>query len=269
MACARFPCFVLSYFMTAAALSLIAFCTFLTAILSGVFGMAGGMIMMVLLLGLLPVTAAMALHAAIQLTANGWRCWLWREHIVWRVLPVYAAGILTGFVVMSLVHYVPSRAAALLVLGAVPLAAIAAEKHVRLSILNPGQTFATAVCLTFIQLTAGVVGPLLDLLYNNAPLTRQQIISTKAFTQGTMHLLRLGYFGFLIPVLGGQGIGWPAGIPPAALALCMALAVAGTSFAALIVKRMSDQSFKALSRWLILAISLWCLGQGVWLLVGG
>ena len=48
-----------------------------TAFLSGIFGMAGGMILVGVLLALLPVPAAMALHAITQMASNGWRAFLW------------------------------------------------------------------------------------------------------------------------------------------------------------------------------------------------
>ena len=53
-----------------------------TAFLSGIFGMAGGLILMGVLLALMPVPAAMMLHGVTQLASNGWRAFLWRDHIV-------------------------------------------------------------------------------------------------------------------------------------------------------------------------------------------
>ena len=44
-----------------------------TSFLSGIFGMAGGMILMGLLLAMLPVATAMLLHGITQLASNGWR----------------------------------------------------------------------------------------------------------------------------------------------------------------------------------------------------
>ena len=237
-------------------------CVFATSLLSGVFGMAGGLILMTILLVALPVQSAMTIHAAIQLVANGWRCWIWRKHIVWRVLPFYGMGIVTGFSLMLLIHYVPDKAMVLILMGAVPLAAMALEGHIKLSIMNRGQTFITATILTFIQMTAGIIGPLLDLLYNNAPLTRQQIISTKAFTQTVMHMVRLTYFGTLIPLITGQS-GWPSDIPVLWLPVFLIASVAGTSAASVVVHRMNDGQFKGLTRGLIMIVCVYCLLRGL------
>ena len=60
------------------------FITFATALISGMFGMGGGMILMGVLLALLPLSQAMVLHGSVQLTSNGSRAWLLRRHIRWR-----------------------------------------------------------------------------------------------------------------------------------------------------------------------------------------
>ena len=63
-----------------------------TSILSGVLGMAGGMILMAILVSTMSVGAAMMLHGAVQAMANGSRSWFLRQHIQWRILPAYALG---------------------------------------------------------------------------------------------------------------------------------------------------------------------------------
>lgn len=245
---------------------IIACAVFLTSTLSGVFGMAGGMILMVVLLALMPVPAAMAIHASIQTVSNGWRCFLWRKHIVWRALPFYFMGVATGFAIVVAVTFVPEKPVALIVMGALPLLSLLVRKQVRISIQNKAQAFVCAMLLTFVQMTAGVVGPLLDVLYNNTALTRQQIVSTKAFTQTSMHILRLVYYGVFIPAA-GVGLAWPDGIGAPSMALFLAASVAGTSTAALILKRMDNARFKSITDYLVIFIGSLCLAQGITLLV--
>ena len=55
-----------------------------TSFLSGIFGMAGGLVLMGVLLALLPLPEAMALHAVTQMASNGWRGLLWWRHVRWR-----------------------------------------------------------------------------------------------------------------------------------------------------------------------------------------
>ena len=47
-----------------------------TAFLSGLFGMAGGLILIGVLLTILPLPSAMVLHAITQMASNGWRAFL-------------------------------------------------------------------------------------------------------------------------------------------------------------------------------------------------
>ena len=63
-----------------------------TSVLSGVLGMAGGIILMAILIAVMSVSGAMVVHGIVQGTANGSRAFFLRGHIVWRVMPFYVAG---------------------------------------------------------------------------------------------------------------------------------------------------------------------------------
>jgi uncharacterized membrane protein YfcA len=54
-----------------------------TSFISGVFGMAGGMILMGLLLLFMPLAPAMVLHGLTQIAANLARAWSWRSSGRW------------------------------------------------------------------------------------------------------------------------------------------------------------------------------------------
>ncbi len=56
-----------------------------TATLSGIFGMAGGMILMAFLTFTYSVGAAMMLHGVTQAVSNGYRAVINRSDIVWRL----------------------------------------------------------------------------------------------------------------------------------------------------------------------------------------
>ena len=63
-----------------------------TATVSGVFGMAGGLMLMGGLTIAMPVAAAMVTHGAVQFVSNGWRAVIHRRHIDWRIIAFYGAG---------------------------------------------------------------------------------------------------------------------------------------------------------------------------------
>ena len=94
-----------------------------TAFLSGLFGMAGGLILIGVLLTILPLPSAMVLHAITQMASNGWRAFLWRAHIRWRPVAIYLIGCALALGAWSITRYVPDKPIALLLLGVTPFRA--------------------------------------------------------------------------------------------------------------------------------------------------
>src|SRR6202165_5635883 len=94
-----------------------------TAFLSGLFGMAGGLILIGVLLTILPLPSAMVLHAITQMASNGWRAFLWRSHIKWRPVAIYLIGCAVALAAWSITRYVPDKPIALLLLGVTPFMA--------------------------------------------------------------------------------------------------------------------------------------------------
>ena len=97
----------------------------LTSIISGIFGMAGGLVLMLILGLMLPVQSAMVLHGVTQFFSNGWRAWLWKQWIDWRIVGFYVLGASPAIALPLALSYVPDKAVMLLLLGAVPYIALA------------------------------------------------------------------------------------------------------------------------------------------------
>jgi len=58
----------------------------LCAVISGLFGMAGGMVFMGIILSLMSVSAAMVVHGVVQSISNGSRAFILKSHIRWDIL---------------------------------------------------------------------------------------------------------------------------------------------------------------------------------------
>src|SRR3989440_549321 len=80
-----------------------------TAFLSGLFGMAGGLILIGVLLALMPLPTAMVLHAITQMASNGWRAFLWRAHNRLRPGVVYLIGCALGLGLWSVTPHLPGK----------------------------------------------------------------------------------------------------------------------------------------------------------------
>ena len=233
-----------------------------TAILSGVLGMAGGLVLMGVLVLLLPVSAAMIVHGAVQAASNGARCLFLREHVQWRIVPPYAAGaalVVLGFTAATLV---PDPGIVLMLIGAFPWLARATPRFAALDILRPATAFTCGAVVTAAQLFAGASGPLLDAFYLHASLDRFQVVATKAFTQTLGHVAKIGYYALLVDgVVDGAGAG-ELDISPWPLALACLLAVAGARIGTRLLARLRDDRFRRISGYVILALGAVCVARG-------
>ena len=72
--------------MSVAVLALLGSASLFTSFVSGILGMAGGMMLMGILIAVMPVPAAMTLHGITQLASNGNRAWMLRREIHWATI---------------------------------------------------------------------------------------------------------------------------------------------------------------------------------------
>ena len=230
------------------------------ALLSGVFGMAGGLILIGVLLFIFPLPTAMVLHAITQMASNGWRALLWWRYIVWRNTAFYVAGCLVSVGLWSLTLYVPDKAVALLMLGLSPFVVRAVPERILPRSFGPLQVVATGLCSMMLMLLTGVTGPLLDTMFLRSPLERRQIIATKALCQVFGHGFKLVYFGSLIADAGR--------VEPWLLGMAVAASMIGTSLGRLLLERLTDGQFRLWSNRLITTLSAWYVGYGLVLLAG-
>ena len=242
--------------MTVAATLAISVTVLATAFLSGIFGMAGGMILMGALLAFLPVPAAMVLHGVTQMTSNGWRALLWRAYIDWRIVGRYAIGLLGAIVVFAIVAFVPSRAVVLLVLGLSPFLTLILPEAFAPRADRRGGAEAAGFIGTALQLLSGVSGPTLDLFFVRAPMDRRSVVATKAACQVVTHAAKLVYFGGLATD-GWQDLDWPVFV------LSIGLAMLGTSLARSILERLTDVQFRLWTQRIVMTIGAVYLVLGV------
>lgn len=246
-----------------AVLAALAVSALATSFISGILGMAGGMILMGVLLALLTVPQAMVLHGVTQLASNGWRAILWRSSIDWRVFRGNALGSLLALAAFTAVQLVVSKPVALVVLGITPFVGLALPERLVLDVRKPGHPFACGVVTTGLQLVAGVSGPILDLFFVRSAMDRRAVVATKASTQSLGHILKILYFGGLVGAAQRGTVDfWLA-------ALMVALAITGTTLSRHVLERLTDASFRQWTRWTVMAMGVIYLATGAWLLVSG
>lgn len=228
----------------------------ITSIMSGVFGMAGGLLLMGALTLVLPVSAAFITHGLIQIFANGWRAWLHRAHVQWRVIGVYAAGCALAFILVRQVRYSPDRELVFLALGLVAMLVWIPAKWLRLDAARPVDGLICGLGVTGLNLLAGVAGPLLDIFFVRTAMTRHQIVATKATTQVLSHVAKVVLYG--APLLTASG---GTQVAPWFVGLAIPFSMLGTVIGGRILERMTDRGFLTWTRWIITAIGVWYLFQ--------
>jgi uncharacterized membrane protein YfcA len=214
-----------------------------TSAISGVFGMAGGMMLMGGLAFLLPVNMALALHGIIQITSNGSRVIIHHRHVAWRVVGFFAIGAVAAMGLFSLIAFTPSRLFVYLALGALPLLVWLPERWFNLDATSPGQAILCGLLSNGLSLTAGVSGPFTDLWFVRTDLTRHQVVATKSFTQAFGHLSKIIVYGAALLSPAGRAL-----VPLWLFGAAVLVSIAGILVGGWVLDRMTDTGFR---RWRI------------------
>ena len=241
-------------------LAILAVAAFVTSIVSAILGMAGGIVLLSVMLLFLDPLVAIPLHGAVQIVSNASRAWIQRRQveagIVWR----YSLFLLPmGFAGLALARELPSpaiRAAiglfvllatwrpAWLLFGAHP-----ERTHPRRRFLGLG------IAVGFLNTTVGATGPLLAPFFLNLGLARQAVVGTQAACQVLGH-------GAKLVVFGAAGFAFGDHAP---LIVLLSLAVLlGTSIGSRLLERVSERAFGITYRAVLTAIAFQLVLGEVW-----
>ena len=202
-----------------------------TSFLSGIFGMAGGMILVGILLAIMPVPEAMMLHGVTQMASNGWRGLLWWRHVRWSAVGSYVFGCAIALGCGRSRATCRARRSRCCCSGSrrswsgwrrrttgrIPRACVRAAIY-------------GIACMTLILLT-GVAGPLIDQFFLGGKLDRREIVATKAICQIFGHAAKLIYFGSLIDQT--------ASVDPIVAVLAIVSSMIGTTLAKRVLEAMT------------------------------
>lgn len=236
------------------------FSVLFTSFISGILGMGGGLILMGIFSILLPITSAMMIHGLTQMAANGFRAFLLRKDIQFRVLSPYLIGSLLSFLLFTSIQFVPSKEFVLIALGLSPLLGFSLSNKIDFDILKKQNAMLCGAVIMATQIMAGASGPLLDVFFLNSKMNRHQVIATKSFTQSFSHFLKLGYFG-AIAYLSQKGLdpdlNWYL------FPLVVLTAFTGTRLGKSVLDKISEQQFKSYGKSFAIGIGLFYFGRGI------
>ncbi|MEN8182493.1 MAG: sulfite exporter TauE/SafE family protein [Myxococcota bacterium] len=246
-------------------LALLGVAALATSILSAIIGMAGGIVLLSVMLLFLEPLVAIPLHGVVQLVSNSSRAWIQRRHlqpgIVWRytifLLPLGFAGLAFS---RSLSPEVVRAG-----IGVFVLLATWRPSWLLLG-THPERTHPTrrfvwlGAGVGFLNTTVGATGPLIAPFFLDIGLTRQALVGTKAGCQSLGHVAKLVVFGV---------VGFAYGEYLLLLALLSALVVVGTWIGSRILDRVSERTFVVAYRTVLTLIALRLVLWEGWTVVAG
>ena len=213
--------------------------------------MAGGLILIVVLVVLMPVPSAMILHGIVQGVANGSRFWFLREHTAWQILPWYFVGVVVTTTSFGVLLIVADPAVVLIAAGGLPWVSQFTPDRFKLDVARPAIAFMCGVIVTGVQLVAGASGPVLDAFYQRTALNRFEIVATKAFTQAVGHAVKIVYFVYVSAALADEThafLSWWV------IGLAVVASLFGTRIGTRILERISETRFRQWTNVLILSL---------------
>ncbi len=241
--------------------SAVATAAFASAFISGVFGMAGGQILLAVLLFYLSVPAAITVFSGMMFVNGAWRAWFWRGHINWPITVRYILGSLAGAITMLVLAFVPPKPMVYLGMGLLPFLGDMLPKHLRLDVTKRGMAYVCGYVVMVLQIGVGAGGNVLDMFFQHSPLSRHAVVATKAMTTLFAQVVRFTYFGALIGAYDDIAPYW-------FFAGLVILSAAGTAAGGTVLNNfMTERLFRLGTRYLIWFFSSIYVARGLWLLV--
>lgn len=218
---------------------------FLTATLSGILGMGGGILLLAVMAGYFPPSVTIPFHGAVQLVSNVSRATLsWRD-IAWRILGPMIAGSVAGAVVGSQLAITLPESTYQFLMGAFILVFTWMPKFKSAPRVR-GKFFWLGGVSTALSFIVGATGPLVAPFFLKEDLSKEAIVATKAGGQAITHLLKVGVFSLFGFQLAQH---WP-------LFLSMTVAVLlGTALGKALLNRLPEPAFLLLFRVLITVLA--------------
>jgi uncharacterized protein len=228
----------------------------LTSVVSGVMGMAGGLLLLAVMLLKLEPAVAIPVHGIVQMVSNGSRAFFLRRHVHWRAVWRFAWPLLpAGALGIWLLGYVPPNGSRIAI-GAFVLASTWLKSFFSIGKgANAERVLPIGGALVgFFSTMVGATGPLLAPFVLALELGSQATIATLAACQIFQHASKVLLFGLRGFDLGGYLL------PCLGLSLC---AIAGSAIGTRLLDHLPDKAFRLVVKLTLTGLALQQLYVGL------
>ena len=174
----------------------------LTATVSAILGMAGGIMLQAVMLFVLPLRVVVPIHGAVQLCSNATRLLVYWKNMDLRIVGHFvvgaAAGGLCGWLFLDSVRPTPGSTAERIlerVIGAVILATTFLPRPRIERRMGSNVYIGVGAAATCIGILIGAVGPFIAPFFVREGMVKERLIATKAACQAVTHVFKLAAFG--------------------------------------------------------------------------
>ena len=223
-------------------------CALITSVISGVAGMAGGVLLLSAMTFFLDIRSIVPIHGVVQMISNSSRCWYLRSHVRLDLFWPYLFGAPIGFILAYFILDNISQTHYLYLLVAILIfwALFKPKKFPEIR-LKPYQWSILGIFAGLQSALVGATGPLLAVFFLRSDLTKEEIVSTKAMQQLTTHFMKIPLFLTLsfnyiehIELIIGMSV----------------TTVLGSFLGVKILKRVNEKSFQIIFRSLLFVAAL-------------
>ena len=205
---------------------------------------------------LLPPPLVIPLHAVVQLASNFTRTLAFLRHVYWRILAYYAAPLVLGVGLASLLWSGDKMPWFKPLIGAYLLMFLTLRRLKPALRSPPLWSYAVLGLVTgFLTIFVGATGPFIAPFFLRDDFEKEQVIATKAVCQAVAHLLKL-------PAFLALGFDYSPHLP--LLAALIASVVAGTLLGKALLSRISRGSFERVFEGVLGTLAVYLIGHHFW-----
>lgn len=167
----------------------------ITAIISGFLGMAGGISLLAILTLFLPAGLVVPLHGVVQLCSNLTRTVIFVRHVRWPIFFAYSPPLLFGIYAATLVWSGDKLDWFKPVIGTFVISFLIWRRYKPKLRTLPIWTYAPLGLVSgFLAIFVGATGPFIAPFFLRDDFTKEEVVANKAIVQTWLHLFKIPAF---------------------------------------------------------------------------